>query len=145
MEIRIVAPNYFEVMGIPLLQGRAFGASDMSTAPRVIIVNETLKRRWWQDGAPVGDRVVIGRMNGVDIFKDVRREVVGIAGDTKTVTLQDPPRPTLYLPITQADVLGIRKLGWIVKGNTSLVRETEARQVIDGLDPGAADSKGSAL
>jgi putative ABC transport system permease protein len=135
MEIRIVAPNYFAVMGIPLLQGRAFGDVDLSTSPRVIIVNDSLKRRWWQDGTPLGDRVIIGRLKGVDIFKDVTREVVGVAGDTKTVTLQDPPRPTLYLPITQADALGIRKLVWIVKGDTSLVGETEVRRVIDDLDP----------
>lgn len=80
------------------------------------------------------DRVVIGRLKGRDYFKDVPREVVGVVGDTKTVTIQDPPRPTLYLPLTQADALGIRKLVWIVKGDTALLGEPEVRQVIDSID-----------
>jgi putative ABC transport system permease protein len=135
MEIRIVAPNYFEVMGIPLLEGRTFGNADLNTSPRVILVNDTLKRRWWQDGTPLRDRVIIGRLKGADIFKDVPREVVGVVGDTKTITLQDPPRPTLYLPMTQADAFGIRKLVWIVKGETSLLSEAEVRRIIDRIDP----------
>ena len=134
MEIRVVAPNYFTVMGIPLLEGRAFGSADLGTSSRVIIVNDTLKRKWWQDSTPLRDRVVIGRLKGRDIFKDVPREVVGVVGDTKTVSIQAPPRPTLYLPLTQADALGVRKLVWIVKGDTALLGEPEVRRVIDSID-----------
>lgn len=134
MEIRVVVPNYFDVMGIPLLEGRAFSNADLDTSPRVIIVNDTLKQKWWQDSIPLRDRVVIGRLKGRDIFKDVSREVVGVVGDTKTVNIQDPPRPTLYLPLTQADALGIRKLVWIVKGDTTLLGEPEVRRVIDSVD-----------
>ena len=135
MEIRIVSPNYFQVMGIPLLQGRPFGETDLVNSPRVIIVNDTLKNRWWPNATPVGDLVIIGRMNGEEIFKDVPREVIGIAGDTKTVTMQDPARPTLYLPITQADSFSLRKVAWIVKSDSALVGELDVQRVIGSLDP----------
>lgn len=135
MEIRIIEPNYFETMGIPLLQGRAFNDADSGTSVHVVIINETLKLQWWQNHNPLGDQVVIGKMRGVDIFKDIPRDVIGIACDTKTVTLQDPPRPTLYLPVTQAEILDIRELNWIVKSNLSLVRAAELKQVINSIHP----------
>ena len=104
IEVRLVTPAYFEAMRIPVRRGRFFSGRDTATAQPVIVVNETLARRWWAQGNPLGDRVVVGRFMGQDLaeIKERPREVVGVVADTKTVYLKEPPRPTVYLPAAQA-------------------------------------------
>src|SRR6185369_13498492 len=91
MEIRVVTPSYFELMGIPMRRGRAFLATDTASTPPAIIVSETVARRWWGQGNPLGDRVVIGRFRGRDFGTPTPREVVGVVADTKTAFLKEPP------------------------------------------------------
>ena len=55
-----VGPGYFQVMRIPLLQGRAFSAQDTATAPGVVVIDETLARRFWPRGEAVGKRIKRG-------------------------------------------------------------------------------------
>ena len=52
-----ISPGYFETLRVPLKRGRVFTASDVDTAPRVIIVDEGLARRFWRDADPIGKRV----------------------------------------------------------------------------------------
>jgi predicted permease len=88
-----ITPGYFATLKIPLLAGRDFTRSDTASAPQVAIVNETLARRFWPDGSAVGRRLRDGRTN---------IEVVGIAKDSKYVTLADSSRPFVYLPQAQS-------------------------------------------
>lgn len=89
-----VTADYFRVLQIPLLRGRAFDASDRIGAPAVAIVNETLARRAWPRQDPVGQRLVVGVS---------RRplQIVGVARDTKYRTIGEEPRPFIYGPATQ--------------------------------------------
>jgi putative ABC transport system permease protein len=134
MEVRPVTAGYFEVMGIPVRRGRSFLESDANGSRPVVIINETVARRWWAQGEPLGDRLRIGRFQGKDLLKDVPREVVGVVGDTKSVTLQAPPRPTVYVPMTEA--FGGSSLAWIVKADGVGNFAVQLRSIIDGLDPG---------
>jgi putative ABC transport system permease protein len=134
MEVRPVTAGYFEVMGIPVRRGRSFLESDANGSRPVVIINETVARRWWAQGEPLGDRLRIGRFQGKDLLKDVPREVVGVVGDTKSVTLQAPPRPTVYVPMTEA--FGGSSLAWIVKAEGVGNFAVQLRSIIDGLDPG---------
>ena len=134
MEVRIVTPAYFEVMGIPMRRGRSFLGSDTGPAPPVILVNETLARQWWPNGEPVGDRIVIGRFQGRDFGRPTPREVVGVAADTKTVHLEEPPRPTVYIPAAQmTDASG--GMTWVLRGNRSAGLAAELRRAIAEIDP----------
>jgi len=133
MEVRPITSAYFEVMGIPVRRGRSFVDSDAATSLPVVIINETVARRWWPQRNPIGDRITIGRFQGKEFFKDVSREVVGIVGDTKSVTLQAPPRPTLYVPMTAA--FGGPSLAWIVKADGSAVA-AQLRSAVAAIDPG---------
>jgi putative ABC transport system permease protein len=134
MEVRVITPEYFEVMGIPMRRGRSFHGSDTGSSPPVILVNETLARRWWPNGDPVGDRVVIGRFQGKDFGSPTPREVVGVAGDTKTVYLKEPPRPTVYIPAAQMqDANGA--MTWVLRANRSAGLAAELRQAIAEIDP----------
>jgi len=90
-----IAPQYFTTLGIPLVRGRDFAASDGAGAPLVVIVNETLARRLWPDQDPLGRRL---RMYG---RTEPYREVIGVAKDGKYDELTESPRNFLYLPERQ--------------------------------------------
>lgn len=77
-----VAPDYFETVGIPLLQGRTFGVDD---GPDAIVVNDRLARTFWGDQSPIGRRFRLDR-------DEPWRTVVGVAGDVRMMGLDDPTR-----------------------------------------------------
>jgi len=137
MEIRLVTPEYFEIMGIPLRQGRRFGDSDSDTSAPVAIVSDTVLRRWWPDGKALGDKLIIGRFNERDLgINDQPREVVGVVGDTKTRNLKDPARPTLYIPVTQAPASLINdRLVWVFATDGAAPSLQSVRTAIERVVP----------
>ena len=92
---RIVTPGYFAALRIPLRQGRGFTAADGPNAPPVVILNETVSRRWFPDGGALGRRL--------HIEGDTTRafEVVGIVGDIRHHGLARLAPPEMYLPAAQ--------------------------------------------
>ncbi len=88
-----VESNYFDVLRIRIMQGRAFTADDRAGARPVIIVNESFARRFWPDENPLGKLVTAGA--------NEQREVVGVARDGKYWALNEAPRPFFYLPYQQ--------------------------------------------
>jgi predicted permease len=90
-----VSADYFATMGIPILDGRAIEALDRAGAQPVVVVNETLARRFWGDKGAVG-RVM--KVEGAEVT------VVGVAADGKYEFLEpldNPSPPFAYLPIGQ--------------------------------------------
>lgn len=86
-DIRTAHPNYFQTMRIPLLRGRTFQDDDFhSDAPLRVIVNATLARQI------KGQRLIAALGN------EKPAEIIGVVGDTKHLSLQDSPRPMIYLP-----------------------------------------------
>jgi putative ABC transport system permease protein len=92
---RIASPDYFSVMGIPVLKGRAFSGSDRSGAPAVAVVNRSLSAQFWKDRDPVGQRVSID--DGQTWIT-----VVGIVGDVRQQSLDAEPVGAIYLPQAQS-------------------------------------------
>ena len=139
MEIRYITPAYFEVMGIPVLRGRPVLGSDTSQSPAVVLVNDTLARRWWPHGTPLGDRIVIGQFQGRAPWGPaVPFEVVGVAADTKTAYLNEPPSPTVYVPAPQIPdglAKGIGGLAWVLRADLSPSLTREIRRTIGETDP----------
>jgi putative ABC transport system permease protein len=135
MEVRMVMPGYFEAMGIPILHGRAFDIHDSSLSPPVILVNETVARRWWRRDNPLGDRVIPCRFQGKDLdgCKDSPREVVGVVGDTKHESLTAPPQPTVYLPVAQ-EPWYTGGMAWVVAGNLPPTFAEQVRRAIAEMD-----------
>ncbi len=88
-------PGYFQAMGTRLVDGRDFTERDSKDAPRVVIVNETLARRYWPGENPIGKRIRIGRES------NPFSEVVGVAEDGKYVTLGEGATPYMFLPFEQ--------------------------------------------
>jgi predicted permease len=134
MEVRVVTPNYFDVMRVPLRRGRSFNPNDVATSIPVAVINDAVARTWWPGGDPLGDQLAIGVFQGKTFFADGPREIVGIVGDSKTVTLNDPPRPTVFIPMAQgADTPA--SLSWIVKADSSPALAERVRASISDVDP----------
>jgi putative ABC transport system permease protein len=88
---RVCTPDYFKTMGVPILRGREFTEADTPDSQRVIIVNETLAKRFWPGGDAIGKHIRFG---------DSLWEIVGVVGDVKRQMIR-PITPDYYLPLAQ--------------------------------------------
>jgi predicted permease len=93
---RVVTPDYFKTMGIPLQRGRAFVAADGPDSPHVAIVSASLARRFWNADDPVGKR-----LNLSDSAKPDWTEIVGVVGDVHSFGLEEKLHDDLYRPFSQ--------------------------------------------
>ena len=97
-EIRIVSPDYFKVLKVPLRAGRFFDQRDGSDAPPTVIINQTFARKWFSNQDPIGRRITAD---------DPRRPdakwmtIVGVVGDIRHRGLEFDPAPEFYLPHAQ--------------------------------------------
>jgi putative ABC transport system permease protein len=90
---RSVTPSYFAVMGIPLVAGRPLSAADTAQSPPVVVVNQTLARRFWPGANPIGSRIAIDQ-----VATGLAAEVVGVVGDVKPDQMNGEDWPTIYGP-----------------------------------------------
>jgi predicted permease len=93
-----ISPGFFSLMRIRLVRGRDFDSRDSADSQRVVIVNETMARKYWRGNDPLGSRIRIGNRSGAEAV------VVGIAGDSKYQWALETPMPYLYRPFSQAYV-----------------------------------------
>ena len=103
VQIQTVSDSYFRTMGIRLLKGRNFAASDLPSIPRVAIINETMAKRFWPGRDPLGERY---SYFGVD--RPV--EVVGIAADSDYNGVGEDRVPFIYEPLSQMYESGVTLL-----------------------------------
>jgi predicted permease len=97
-----VSPDYFRVMGIPLLAGRLFNAHDNLSAPRVTVISEAMARMYFPNRDPLGKQLTFGFP-----FESVGvKEIVGIVGDVRDVALGQNPGAMMYVPFDQAPFWG---------------------------------------
>ena len=92
--IQTFTPGYVETLRVPVLRGRAFTEHDGAKDPRVVMVNETVVRRFWPHENPIGKRIWVGRQTDP-------MEVVGVLGDVRNTGLAADPQPEIYLPFAQ--------------------------------------------
>jgi len=116
---RIVSPEYFDVLNIPIVRGRALTSGDGVGAPPVAIVNQAMARRFWPDGDPLNDRITLfpGRVPD----DEPARQVVGIAGNVRDgMPMEHNDRPTVYVPLAQlldreSAAQAPASLAWVVR------------------------------
>jgi putative ABC transport system permease protein len=89
-----VTPGYFDAMGIPLVEGRAFIADDHNSRLGSVIISRSVKERYWPDTSALGKRISWGR---------VEARVVGVVGDIHDSGLDLPPDQNMYLPLLDAE------------------------------------------
>jgi predicted permease len=119
-----VTPGYFEAMGIPLVQGRAFTQADAADAPPVMVVNETFAQRFWPSGDALGHLVKDGSDHAT---------VVGVVRDVK-ITLTESPGPQFYRPLSQKP---ITTLTFVVRTPTGDPTRftSDLRRIVHEADP----------
>ncbi len=97
--MRIVGPNYFETMGIPILQGRGFAETDRLKSLPVVIVNERFVQKFFPGQNALGKRIIPSW--SVDDGKPLLRTIIGVAGNVKHRTLNMEFTPEVYLSASQ--------------------------------------------
>jgi predicted permease len=134
-----VTPGYFEAMGIPLRAGRVFTDGDTADAPRVVIVDEKLARKYWPRGDAIGRRMYLPNSPeevGHPGAKTTWLQVVGVVGTVKLYGLAGAEEQRVgayYLPHAQDPTRGI---GIAVKTTGDPAAVTGAvRQAFHGIDP----------
>ena len=93
-ELRTVSESYFRVMGLPVVNGRGFAATDRADSTRVVVVNRKFADEIFGGEDPVGRSLTFAFVNGP-------LEVVGVVGDEKAGDLDGVVRPVLYFPWRQ--------------------------------------------
>ena len=134
MEVRTVTNDYFKALRIPVLRGRGFSPRDTAASPPIALISETLARAWYPTGDALRDHLIIGRFRGHEYLKDAPREIIGIVADTKT-DLKDKSRPTVFVPLAQAQSLPSGSLTWIIRFRNSSVSAADLRRAAASVDP----------
>ncbi len=92
-----VTPNFFQTMKISMRRGRDFTMRDNASSQWVMIVNETMARRYWPNQDPIGQHVKLDLSP-----EDMPREIIAIVHDTPSNPQQRTQQPAMYVPFFQA-------------------------------------------
>jgi putative ABC transport system permease protein len=131
---RAASGGYFAALGIPLVRGRLFDERDTRQTPKVVIINETAARRYWNGENPIGRRI----LSGLD--EDQWSTIIGVVGDVKHLGLDTGTEPETYYHFLQ---IPPEKMN-LAEGAVALVIRTNAdpeamttsvRQELRTLDP----------
>ena len=123
VEVRVITPTYFQAMGIPLLKGRLLDERDVKES-RVLLINETLAKRYFPNQDPVGKQIEITwDGSGPD-------EIVGIVGDIREGALEKEPEPAIYWTHPREPYSGmalvVRTAGDAARFRTAIQKEIRA-------------------
>ena len=124
----VVSPNFFQLMGMPLLVGRGFtDAENNATAPKVAVINEMAARKYFPDSNPIGQRFGFSPESRRDF------EVVAVLRDAKYSTIREDVPPTMYVPHLQTRTVGPTFAVRTAVDPLSLVNTI--RQTVREIDP----------
>jgi predicted permease len=117
------SPGYFDVFRIPILRGRDFKDTDVAGAPGVVLINDSMAKKFWPKENPVGQQIVIGKGVGPQ-FEEPARQIIGVVGDIRDGGLNRDPRPLMIIPQAQvpdgmtALNASIGPVVWLVRTHT---------------------------
>jgi putative ABC transport system permease protein len=101
MSWNLVTPAYFDVLRIPIVRGRGFTDHDVAGGAPVVLINQAMSRRYWPDGDPLRDALVIAPKIGGEFEETIPRRIVGIVGDVRQSQLRLTPHAAIYVPLSQ--------------------------------------------
>jgi predicted permease len=123
-----VGPGFFATMGQPLVRGREFSLKDVSGAPKVAIINETMAKYFFGTDNPLGRHLGWGRDKAIDM------EIVGVVKDSKTATLRQQAQRFVYVPYMQEAEIGQMTFYVRARGDAAGIGAS-VRQVAQRVDP----------
>ncbi len=140
-DYRVASAGYFRAMKIPLIAGREFDEHDTAKAAPVMLVSQSLARRYWPNGSPLGAHLRID-----DNDEGPRPvEIVGVVGDVKHLSLDGEPSLHIYLPVHQVHEDGVVWLTnnqyWLLRTAVDpLTLQAAVRREIQAVDRDAPTS-----
>jgi putative ABC transport system permease protein len=129
--VRVVGPNYFFTMQIPLHAGRDFNPEEFTQARHVVIVNQAFVDRYLSGVNPLGQRAVIFMMS-LEESKNPPSDIIGVVGDVRQIGLATPAQPTVYWPYPE---LVYNEMAILVRtANDPLASVSAARSELRQMD-----------
>ncbi len=138
--VQRISAGYFRTMRVPIVEGRVWSDTESGGTPHVAVVNETMARARWPGESAIGRRVLMP-----DYIKppnpyrlaapgsDGWFEIIGIAGDTPNVGLDEPPASSIYVPYT---LMLSDSLNLILRTNRApLALAGSIREAVRSVDP----------
>ncbi len=132
---RYATTDYFRTMGIPIVRGRGFEATDRPGATPVAVVSEEFARRFYKGASPLGRRIRV-------FSREAPMEIVGVAKDLREHTLIARRPAVMYVPVAQASDAGVGtshayfQVTWVVRtANASPGLSRQVRDELRALDP----------
>jgi putative ABC transport system permease protein len=134
-----VSPNYLSTLKTPLHAGRAIDERDLSNAPKVALINQTMARQYFAGENPIGQKLVIAYLG-----QRYTHEIVGVAGDVKQEELTRPTKPEILVPFAQLPWFGGSLLVRTLDPDPLTVKNA-VQQAIWSVDRAAPESKAQPL
>ncbi|MCI0339296.1 MAG: ABC transporter permease [Acidobacteria bacterium] len=123
-DYRVISPDYLQMIGIPILQGRGFTESDGEDSTRVAMINQAFADRYWPNENPIGRRISGGG--------DEWMTIIGVAGNVKQSGLDAESAPHVYVSYLQ---LPLARTGLLVRTASDPLRFVAAvRSQIQSID-----------
>jgi predicted permease len=105
--VDLISPEYFHLLGIPLVQGRVWSESENQTAAHYAVINQAMALREFPNGNAVGKEVRLPTIEGRDTIvlaaqgiADAWLQIVGVVADARNAGLKNPVEPAIYVPET---------------------------------------------
>jgi putative ABC transport system permease protein len=128
---RLVTPGYFRTLSIPLRAGRVFTQLDGIDARKVVVINETMAKKYWPGASPLGRRASFAR----EPRQGGWMTVVGVVADTKQFALNEPIDIEMFAPHTQEPNWFPPSHVAIRSSREPLALASAARAVVHEIDP----------
>jgi hypothetical protein len=118
---KTVSPGFFEAFQMHMLRGRTFNERDTASSTPVVIITETMAKKFWPKGDPMQDRILIGKGVMPQLETEQPRQIIGVVGDVRDDALNQDPEPGMYLPNAQVpdaiQALNVKltPLAWVIK------------------------------
>ncbi|HBL31157.1 MAG TPA: ABC transporter permease [Acidobacteria bacterium] len=129
VNLRTVDPGYFAAMGIPVVIGRPFAATDTAETPTAAVIDQSMARRFWPDGQPLGKRLKLGGAESEAPWMTV----VGVVGDVKHHGLDLQDKETVYLAQAQLPQSAMSLVVRSASSSEALAKPL--RELVRNLDP----------
>ena len=116
-----VSPGYFEVFKIPVKRGRTFAETDEKSSRPVVVINEAMATRFWKNGDPLRDLILIGGGTMHELAAEPPRQIIGVVADSRDDALNENPEPKMFVPQAQItddiNALNVRltPIAWVVR------------------------------
>jgi putative ABC transport system permease protein len=127
---RVVSPDYFRVMRIPLKAGRFLSPSDTDRHPRVVLIDETLAARYFPNTDPIGQRL---RWQGLDVGNSFAT-IVGVVGAVRDTSIRDELSPEFYASCLQVGSYSLQST-LVIRGPQAAALATPVRSEIAAVNP----------